>query len=54
MTAGGQIRTFDIAAADKTKLLEGKDEIDVALAHLPEIERFEARIGYAAPHLGAV
>lgn len=54
VTAGGQIRTFDIAAADKTKLLEGKDEIDVALAHLPEIERFEARIGYAAPHLGAV
>jgi 3-isopropylmalate dehydratase small subunit len=54
VTAGGQIRTFDIAAADKTKLLGGKDEIDVALAHLPEIERFEARIGYAAPHLGAV
>ncbi|MNR39291.1 hypothetical protein D3C85_1574920 [compost metagenome] len=54
MTAGGRVWAFDVAAADKTKLLEGKDEIDIALARLPEIERFEARIGYAAPHLGVV
>lgn len=53
VTAGGRVWSFDIAAGDKTKLLEGKDEIDVALARLSEIERFEARIGYAAPHLGA-
>ncbi|PQZ84810.1 MULTISPECIES: 3-isopropylmalate dehydratase small subunit [unclassified Brevundimonas] len=53
VTAGGRVWSFDIGAADKTKLLEGQDEIDLALARLPEIERFEARIGYAAPHLGA-
>ena len=53
VTAGGRVWSFDIAAGDKTKLLEGKDEIDVALARLSEIERFEARISYAAPHLGA-
>ena len=54
VTAGGRVWSFDIGAADKVKLLEGKDEIDVALARMAEIERFEARIGYAAPHLGAV
>ncbi|MNE33605.1 isopropylmalate isomerase small subunit [compost metagenome] len=53
VTAGGSVWSFDIGAADKTKLLEGQDEIDLALARLPEIEKFEARIGYAAPHLGA-
>ena len=54
VTAGGRVWAFAIAAADKTKLLEGKNEIDDALARLSEIEGFEARIGYAAPHLGAV
>ncbi len=53
VTADGRVWAFDFATADKTRLLEGKDEIDAALARLSEIERFEARIGYAAPHLGA-
>ena len=52
VTAGGRLWSFDIGAADKIKLLEGRDEIDAALARLSAIERFEARIGYAAPHLG--
>lgn len=50
--AGGCAWAFDISAGDKTKLLEGKDEIDAALARMTEIERFESRISYAAPHLG--
>jgi 3-isopropylmalate/(R)-2-methylmalate dehydratase small subunit len=54
VTAGGRVWPFGIGAADKTTLLEGQDEIDAALARLPEIKRFEARIGYAAPHLGGV
>ena len=53
VTAGGRAWSFDIGAADKIKLLEGQDEIDAALARLSEIERFEAGICYAAPHLGA-
>ena len=53
VTAGGRVWSFAMAAADKARLLEGRDEIDAALAHLSEIERFEAGIGYAAPHLGA-
>ena len=53
VTAGGRVWSFAMAAADKARLLEGRDEIDAALARLSEIERFEARIGYAAPHLGA-
>ena len=53
VTAGGRVWSFDIGAADKIKLLEGQDEIDAALARLSEIERFEARICYVAPHLGA-
>ncbi len=52
VTAGGRVWSFDIGPADKTKLLEGQDEIDLALARLPEIKKFEAHIGYAAPHLG--
>lgn len=53
VTAGGRVWSFAMAAADKARLLEGRDEIDAALARLSEIERFEAGIGYAAPHLGA-
>ena len=53
VTAGWRTWAFEIAAADRIKLLEGRDEIDAALARLTEIEGFEARIGYAAPHLGA-
>ncbi|WEK57987.1 MAG: 3-isopropylmalate dehydratase small subunit [Candidatus Brevundimonas phytovorans] len=53
VTAGGRTWAFEIAAADRIKLLEGRDEIDAALARLTEIEGFEARIGYAAPHLRA-
>ncbi|AYG93895.1 3-isopropylmalate dehydratase small subunit [Brevundimonas naejangsanensis] len=50
--AGGRVWPFAIAPGDKTKLLEGKDEIDAARARMAEIERFESRIAYAAPHLG--
>ncbi|MNI16378.1 3-isopropylmalate dehydratase small subunit [compost metagenome] len=51
VTAGGRVWSFAIAPGDKTKLLEGKDEIDAALARMAEIERFEAGVGYAAPQL---
>lgn len=52
LRAGGRAWSFDIGAADRTKLLEGKDEIDAALARMDEIARFEAAIAYAAPRLG--
>jgi 3-isopropylmalate/(R)-2-methylmalate dehydratase small subunit len=38
--AGNSAR-FDLAARDRRRLLEGLDEIDLTLEHLPQIEEYE-------------
>lgn len=48
---GGRKWSFDISLADKTRLLEGRDEIDAALDRLDQIRSFEAQVTYAAPRL---
>jgi 3-isopropylmalate dehydratase small subunit len=41
--------TFDIPDADRTRLLEGLDDIGLTLRHRAEIEAFEAHIAKAKP-----
>ncbi len=47
--AGGLKEPFSMDAASRQRLLEGKDEIDLILAHEPDIAAFEGR---TAPHKG--
>jgi 3-isopropylmalate/(R)-2-methylmalate dehydratase small subunit len=47
---GGDI-TFDIAAADRTRLLEGLDDIGMTLKHTDEIRAWEQRMASAQPWL---
>lgn len=49
VTAGGRRYRFDIAAADKTMLLEGLDPIDVTLKRDGEITAFRERDRAARP-----
>lgn len=53
VVAGGKVWSFDIAAAEKLRLLEGRDEIDEALAKLDRIRAFETGITYIVPTLAA-
>jgi len=48
---GGPDITFDIAAADRTRLLEGLDDIGLTLKHTDEIAAFEKRMAAAQPWL---
>jgi 3-isopropylmalate/(R)-2-methylmalate dehydratase small subunit len=41
--------SFEIPEADRTRLLEGLDDIGLTLKHRAEIEAFEARIAQAKP-----
>ena len=43
--AGGLNEPFSMDAASRQRLLEGKDEIDLILAHEPDIAAFEGRTG---------
>jgi 3-isopropylmalate/(R)-2-methylmalate dehydratase small subunit len=47
---GGDI-TFDIAAADRTRLLEGLDDIGMTLRHTDEIKAWEQRMASTQPWL---
>ena len=47
---GGDI-TFDIAAADRMRLLEGLDDIGLTLKHGDEIKAWEQRVAAAQPWL---
>lgn len=51
VTGGGRTWRFDIAPADRARLLEGRDEIDDALVRMAQIEMFEAGIDYPAPRI---
>jgi 3-isopropylmalate dehydratase small subunit len=48
---GGPDIAFDIAAADRTRLLEGLDDIGVTLKHMDEIVSWEQRAAQAQPWL---
>jgi 3-isopropylmalate dehydratase small subunit len=48
---GGPDITFDIAAADRMRLLEGLDDIGLTLKHSDEIVAFEKRMAAAQPWL---
>jgi 3-isopropylmalate dehydratase small subunit len=49
---GGDI-AFDIAASDRTRLLEGLDDIGMTLKHTDEIKAFEKRMAASQPWLQA-
>jgi 3-isopropylmalate/(R)-2-methylmalate dehydratase small subunit len=48
---GGPDVAFDIPAADKTRLLEGLDDIGMTLKHTDEIAAWEARMAASQPWL---
>jgi 3-isopropylmalate dehydratase small subunit len=48
---GGPDITFDIAPADRMRLLEGLDDIGLTLKHTDEIVAFEKRVASAQPWL---
>jgi len=48
---GGPDITFDIAPADRMRLLEGLDDIGLTLKHTSEIVAFEKRVANAQPWL---
>jgi 3-isopropylmalate dehydratase small subunit len=48
---GGADVAFDIAAADRTRLLEGLDDIGLTLKHMNEIVSWEQRAAAAQPWL---
>ena len=48
---GGADITFDIAPADRMRLLEGLDDIGMTLKHTDEIVAFEKRVASAQPWL---
>jgi len=48
---GGPDIKFDIAAADRTRLIEGLDDIGLTLKHTDEIKAFETRMAAAQPWL---
>ncbi len=48
---GGDDIAFDIAAADRTRLLEGLDDIGLTLKHMDEIVSWEQRTAAAQPWL---
>jgi len=48
---GGADIAFEIAAADRTRLLEGLDDIGLTLKHAEEIKSWEARTAKAQPWL---
>ena len=48
---GGDDMAFDIAAADRTRLLEGLDDIGLTLKHMNEIVSWEQRVAAAQPWL---
>jgi 3-isopropylmalate/(R)-2-methylmalate dehydratase small subunit len=50
---GGADIAFDIAAADRMRLLEGLDDIGLTLKHMAEIVSWEERTASAAPWLQA-
>src|SRR5262245_15434629 len=50
---GGNDIKFDIAAADRTRLLEGLDDIGMTLKHTEEIKAWERRTAAAQPWLQA-
>jgi 3-isopropylmalate/(R)-2-methylmalate dehydratase small subunit len=48
---GGTDVAFEIAAADRTRLLEGLDDIGLTLKHMDDIVNWEARAARAQPWL---
>ena len=48
---GGADIAFDIAPADRTRLLEGLDDIGLTLKHMDEIVSWEQRVAAAQPWL---
>jgi 3-isopropylmalate dehydratase small subunit len=48
---GGPDIVFDIAPADRTRLLEGLDDIGLTLKHADEIKAWEQRMAAAQPWL---
>ena len=48
---GGPDIAFEIAAAERTRLIEGLDDIGLTLKHMDEIEKFERRTADAQPWL---
>jgi 3-isopropylmalate/(R)-2-methylmalate dehydratase small subunit len=48
---GGPDITFDIGAADRTRLLEGLDDIGFTLKHVADIATFEKRLAAEQPWL---
>ena len=50
---GGADIVFEIAAADRTRLLEGLDDIGLTLKHMTEIASWEQRTAAAQPWLQA-
>jgi 3-isopropylmalate/(R)-2-methylmalate dehydratase small subunit len=48
---GGGDLTFDIPASDRTRLLEGLDDIGMTLKHTDDIKAFEQRLAAAQPWL---
>ena len=48
---GGPDIAFDIAASDRTRLLEGLDDIGLTLKHTDEIKAWEKRMAAAQPWL---
>jgi 3-isopropylmalate dehydratase small subunit len=48
---GGPDITFEIAAADRTRLLEGLDDIGLTLKHTEDIVAFEQEMAAAQPWL---
>jgi 3-isopropylmalate/(R)-2-methylmalate dehydratase small subunit len=48
---GGPDITFDIPASDRTRLLEGLDDIGLTLKHTDEIKAFEQRMAASQPWL---
>ena len=49
MGPNGLRMTFDISPADRTRLLEGLDDIGLTLKHRAEIEAFETRMANETP-----
>lgn len=45
----GQIFKFDVPAADRTRLLEGLDDIGLTMKHVSEIAAFEAKMKTVRP-----
>ena len=50
---GGPDIAFEIPAADRTRLLEGLDDIGLTLKHVDEIASWERRVQTAQPWLQA-